>query len=118
MREARKELATIQDQLTETQWNLAQIILEIPSGRIATYGCLAEIHERRHGQALVPVMVGKTRVRLYELLTHDTHVPLHRVATQDDLYSEQDSSYTRWCNMKLRHEEGTYDGHDPWWWGA
>ena len=120
MKEARRELESVYDKLTEIQRNIAQIILEIPSGKIASYRCIALIYKRRHGRELVPLVVAQTRIRLYELLTHNTKVPLHRMATQNDLHSANDSGETKWYNKVLRGREGTYDYDNPdnaWWEG-
>ena len=118
MKEARRELEAISEQLTETQWKLVQIILEIPSSRLATYGCLALIYYRRHDHQISAQMVARTRKKLHGLLTHDTRVPLHRIASEGDLYSKKDSPETQCYNTVLRNREGTYHGHDPWWWGS
>ncbi len=116
MKEARRELESVYDKLTEIQRNIAQIILEIPSGKIASYRCIALIYKRRHGKELVPLVVAQTRGRFYKLLTHDTMVSLHRMATENDLNSTKDSEETRWYNKVLRGREGTSDKPDNAWW--
>ena len=87
------------------------------SSRLATYGCLASIYHRRHGHQIGALTVANARKWLYGLLTHDTRVPLHRIASEGDLHSKNDSPETQCYNRVLRGREGTYDGHDPWWWG-
>ena len=117
MESAQEELRVIEGQPTKWEWNVAQIILEIPPGRLATYGCLAKIAAQRHRNYSPKAYraIGELRKKLYGLLTHDTKVPLHRITTQGDLYSENDSNKTRRENRKRRAEEGTPYDNTAWW---
>ncbi len=117
MKSAQEEPRVIEEQLTEWEWNVAQIILEIPPGRLVTYGCLAKVAAQRHGNCSTKAYraIGNLRMKLYGLLTHDTKVPLHRIATQGDLYSENDSNKTRRENKKRRTEERTPYDNTAWW---
>ena len=120
MKGARKELERIQGQLSDWELDVAQAILEIPSGKLATYGCLARMVAERRGASFgrePSRAVAKLRRKLYGLLTHDTPFPLHRVASKGDLYSKKDTEKTRTYNNRLRDEEGTLREDDPWWCG-
>lgn len=113
-----EELQSIEKQLRnskdEWQWHVTRIITEIPSGHLATYGCIAEIANQRFGHTLIPRNVAWLRRHLYGLLTHDTHVPLHRVAKVGDVESLADSGATKECNDRLRGQEGSLE--NPVWW--
>ena len=51
MKTARKELERIPGQLSDWELDVAQVILEIPRGRLTTYGCLARTVADRRGGA-------------------------------------------------------------------
>ena len=111
-----EELQQIEDQLRERewQWHVAQIIAEIPSGHLATYRCIAKIANHRYGLKIGPRNVAWLRRHLYELLSHDTQVPLHRVAKVGDVNSDADSAITKRYNDRLRRLEGSLT-HPVWW---
>ncbi len=98
----------------EWRWHVAQAIAEVPPGYLATYGAIAEVVNRRHGLNILARNVGWLRGKLYELLTHDTQVPLHRIAKAGDVDSLYDSETTKSYNDRLRIEEGSLE--NPRWW--
>ena len=113
-----KELQGIESQLRtskdEWQWHVTRIIAEIPSGHLATYGCIAKIANQCFGHTLIPQHVAWLRKHLYGLLLHNTHVPLHRIAKAGDVESLADSDKTKKHNDRLRSREGSLD--NPVWW--
>ena len=116
--EMEKELQSIEKQLRnskdEWQWHVTRIIMEIPSGHLATYGCVTEIANQCFGHTLIPRNVAWLRKHLYGLLSHDTQVPLHRVAKAGDVESLADSDKTKIYNDRLRRQEGSLE--NPVWW--
>jgi alkylated DNA nucleotide flippase Atl1 len=98
----------------EWQWHVAQMIATIPSGQLATYGAIAAAVNHIHGHSINARNVAWLRGKLYELLTHDTAVPLHRVAKAGDIESLYDSQETKSINDELRRREGSL--HNPIWW--
>ena len=116
MAEGMEELNQVASQLTPWELDVANIITEIPSGRLATYGCLARFAAKRYGHnENAALAVANFRNKLYGLLGHDTTLPLHRIATQDDRHSRKDSPTTKSYNDRLRAREGTLDLPDAWW---
>ncbi len=113
-----EELQSIEEQLRnskdEWRWHVTCIIAEIPSGHLATYGCIAKIANQSFGHTLIPFNVAWLRRHLYGLLTHDTQVPLHRVAKVGDVKSCADSDKTKEYNDRLRGQEGSLE--NPVWW--
>ena len=93
------------------------MILEIPSGRLATYGCIARIAVHRFGPhgSFTARRVAEFRRTLYEILGHETQVPLHRIAKQGDLTSQADSPETGYENNRRRQREGTPRDSAAWW---
>ena len=116
-REGMDELAGIEWELTAWEMDVARIITEIPSGRLTTYGCLARISGKRHGHSPSAARaVGRLRDKLYTLLDYKTtRVPLHRIASQGDLWSKNDEPETKLENDRRRDREGTMRKSDPWW---
>ncbi len=87
-------------------------ISRIPSGYLATYGRIAEkTNERGHG--ISARNVAWLRERLYQVLGHETRVPLHRVAKQYDVDSLHDSEETKQINDVKRRTEGFF-AHPRW----
>ena len=82
-------------------------------GQLISYGRIAELVRERHDIPVVARTIGWFRRELYRILTHDTTVPLHRVATRGDVESENDSPRTREVNNRLRDQEGSRV--DPHW---
>ncbi len=108
-------------------------IKKIPSGKLATYGCIAEVanRTRRDGPKHIALNVGKLRRTLYDCyrkkgygLKEDSDefkeypIPLHRMATQGDLCSANDSPITGAENCVLRKREGTPCCESAWWDGS
>lgn len=114
----KEELQSLEKQLrsskNEWQWHVAKIITEIPPSHLATYGCIAKIANQHFGHTLTPLNVAWLRKHLYALLTHNTHVPLHRIAKAGDVKSLADSPETREHNDRLRGREGSLE--NPVWW--
>jgi len=120
MKKAKRELRKAQGHFTLWETEVADIMLEIPRGRLATYGCIARIvgqrlniqYEREPSRA-----VANLRMKLYDLLTHDTAFPLHRLASKGDLYGKlgKDSLKTQRYNKAWRKKEGTYRNDNPQW---
>ncbi len=104
-----EELKRIESQLREVEWRwqVTLIISQIPSGYLATYGCIACIANRKHGLNIIARNVAWLRGYLYALLTHDTQLPLHRIAKVNDVDSTADSKETRCYNNRLRGQEGS-----------
>lgn len=111
-----EELEKIREQLEQNpwRWDVAKVIAEIPSGHLATYKCIAQIANRRHGHNLIPRNIAWLRRHLYELLTHDTQVPLHRVMGIGDVNSCHDSAKTKCYNDRLRGQEGSLTKPKLW----
>ena len=122
MDEAQAELEGIEPQLTTWERHVAQVILDIPHGRLATYGEIARIVAERypedHHSAIASRSVGIFRDKLYDWQSRETAIPLHRIASKGDLISAKDSDETRAVNNRLRAEEGTPLNDDAWWYGA
>lgn len=118
-RQGVRELRSIETRLRnsphEWKWYAAQFIAEIPSGKLTTYGCISDLIQHRHGYSPGPRQVGQLRGELYDLLGHETMVPLHRVAKQSDLLSAYDSPTTRQENDRRRDFEGTPLDENAWW---
>ena len=112
-----EELRNIEEQLLEKPWRwyVTQTIAQIPCGYLATYGYIATITNKQHNLNIIPRNVAWLRKHLYSLLTHDTQVPLHRVAKFDDVNSLADSIKTKNYNDRLRGQEGSLT--NPFWLG-
>ncbi len=114
----KKELAKIESFLKEPEnewrWHATQVIAEVPSGYLATYGAIADAVNKRHGLGIIGRNVGWLRKKLYEKFTHYTEVPLHRIAKDGDVGSLHDSSETKLRNDHLRSKEGSLE--NPKWW--
>ena len=80
----------------------------IPYGHVATYGYIASQVESQTGSNPGSRNVAKLRRRLYGILSHDTTLPLHRVAKQGDGESNYDSEETKEINKKRREAEGFF----------
>ena len=98
----------------EWRWHVTRVIAEIPRGHLATYGCIANTVNERFGHAIIARNVAWLRGYLYGILTHDTLVPLHRVAKAGDVHSLADSSETKSYNDRRRGMEGSLT--NPIWW--
>jgi alkylated DNA nucleotide flippase Atl1 len=113
-----EELRSIERDLrnspSEWQWHVARAICQIPRGNLATYGDIAKVVNYRHGLRINARNVAWLRRKLYVLLSHDTKVPLHRVAKNGDVESLADSEITRNYNDRLRDKEGSLN-HPVWW---
>lgn len=106
--------AQLRDSKGEWRWHVTLIITQIPSGHLATYGCIGNVVNQLFGHNLIPRNVAWLRKRLYEELTHDTPVPLHRLAKAGDVQSRADSEITKQYNDRLRGQEGSLT--NPIWW--
>jgi len=104
----------LRDSPGEWQWHVAQMITTILSGQLATYGAIADAVNRRHGLSINARNVAWLRGKLYELLSHETAVPLHRVAKVGDIESLHDSEETKGINDERRQREGSLQ--NPIWW--
>ena len=89
------------------RWFAAKEIDSVPRGRLATYGYIANVVNGKYGLSISARNVGWLRKYLYGKLSHDTNVPLHRIAKQGDVLSCWDSDETKACNAKKRGEEGS-----------
>ena len=105
-----KELRKSKD---EWEFNVYQLIKEIPKGCVITYGGLAKRTNARFGLNINPRNVANLRRKLYGLLTHDTDIPLHRIAKQGDSKSKYDRPETQVYNQRLRSAEGSWP--EPTW---
>lgn len=103
--EVERELRQSKD---EWEHKVYLLILEIPSGHVITYGGLARRANALHDLNIVPRNVANLRRKLYGWLTHDTDVPLHRIATQGDAQSKFDQPLTQQYNERLRTAEGSW----------
>ena len=104
-----EELNYLKQQFGEEnwRWQVTQIIAEIPSGYLATYGRIAEIANQQLGLNVNARNIAWLRRHIYELRTHDTTIPLHRIAKKGDVNSSADSETTRRYNNRLRGQEGS-----------
>lgn len=110
-----EELKRFENQLREVdwRWQVTLIITQIPSGYLATYGCIACIANQKYGLKIIARNVVWLRKYLYALLMHDTQLPLHRIAKVNDDGSTADSEKTRGYNNRLRGLEGSLE--NPRW---
>lgn len=99
----------LENSLNQWRWCAAIEINAIPPGHLATYGYIAKIVEARHGVRVRPRNIAWLRKRLYKIFTHDTEVPLHRIAKAGDVDSLADSEETQACNKQKREAEGSWD---------
>lgn len=106
--------ANLRDSKNEWQWHVAKAISVVPSGYLATYGAIAGAVNRQHGLSITARNVAWLRKHFYWLLSHDTRVPLHRIAKVGDINSIYDSETTKTYNDRLRGEEGSLE--NPRWW--
>ena len=106
--------AQLRNSKEEWQWHVTLIITQIPFGHLATYGCIGNVANQLFGHNLIPRNVAWLRSHLYEELTHDTPVPLHRLAKVRDVQSLADSEITKQYNDRLRGQEGSLT--NPIWW--
>jgi alkylated DNA nucleotide flippase Atl1 len=99
--------------LNAVTWRRAAFaqINAIPHGMLASYGRIAELTNAAVGTTITGRQVAWLRRQLYGFLTHDTEVPMHRVAKQGDALSLHDSDDTRGINTELRTEEGSIGGN-------
>ncbi len=97
----------------EWRWNVTLLITGIPSGYLASYGILAHIYQHQYNRPISARNIAWLREYLYRKLGHDTEIPLHRIAKQNDIYSHFDSEETQIENNKRRTEEGTL-GNPKW----
>ena len=113
-----EELQLIEELLREKEWrwHVTQIIAKIPSGHLATYGCIAEFANHQYDLNIIPRNVAWLRKHLYGLLTHETQVPLHRLTKVGDVNSLADSVKTKSYNDIQRGEEGSLE--NPRWWDS
>lgn len=97
--------------VTATLWQAraVEVILAIPEGYLATYGSIAG----HLGDSNAARSVATLRRLLYGRVGHDTHLPLHRICCQGDVFSMRDSEETRRINTQLRTEEGSLE--NPRW---
>ena len=111
-----EELQHIEKLLREKEWrwHVTQVIAEIPSGYLATYGCIAEFANHQYDLNIIPRNVAWLRKYLYGLLTHETQVPLHRLSKVGDVKSLADSEKTKSYNDNWRGEEGSLE-NTRWW---
>lgn len=88
-------------------------IKAIPSGYLASYGRIASLVGQKTGHNPGARSVAWLRRELYKILTHQTKVPLHRVAKAGDIHSLADSDDTKDFNDTIREQEGFFT--DPKW---
>ena len=100
---------------SKNQWELKayRLIKKIPKGWVITYGGLAKRVNGKHGLKIIARNVANLRNKLYDLLGHESNVPLHRIAKKGDSRSEYDSPKTQEYNKRLRGAEGSWP--DPRW---
>jgi alkylated DNA nucleotide flippase Atl1 len=100
---------------SKNQWEYKVFLLiqELPAGCVITYGGLAKRANSRFGLNLVPRNIANLRRKLYLRCGHDTNIPLHRIATQGDGMSKNDSPITQVYNQRLRSAEGSWP--EPKW---
>ena len=112
------ELRNIEEKLKKSEnqwhWHVAQAISEVPRGYLATYGAIAEVVNQDYHLNIGARNVAWLRKKLYSLLSHNTKVPLHRIAKEGDVESLGDSETTKMYNDRLREEEGSLA--NPKWW--
>ena len=96
------------------QWHVATLITRVPSGRLITYGRLAEWANASYGLRVGASNVAWLRTHLQNLLGDNTAVPLHRLAKAGDLYSRRETAARKRLNEQLRASEGSLAR--PLWW--
>jgi len=94
------------------EWQLKVFSLfndkDIPSGYLISYGELARQANHKFGLRLGPRNVAWLRGKLYGILGHDTDIPIHHIANQDDAESTKDHPHTQKINREKRTAEGSY----------
>jgi len=96
----------LMDSKNDWRWRTAMLFCRIPYGRLITYGELAKSINAKYSLNITARNVAWLRKYLYRLLTHQTTVPLHRIAKKGDIHSRFDSIKTKSYNDKLRQMEG------------
>ena len=112
-----EQIALVESKLagSPNDWrrNVFDLILRIPAGYLISYGDLARWANREHGLHIGPRNAGWLRARIYDIVGHETDIPIHRIATQGDAESTKDQPYTQVVNRQKRTAEGTYP-HPKW----
>ena len=114
MSELKKYEKILRNSRNEWHWKVACLITKIPKGYLVSYGDLANYANKKYSLNLRALNIGWLRRYLYKILTHNTTVPLHRIATKGDVDSGKDSRKTRALNNKLRAREGIFTKL-KWW---
>ncbi|MCF8308087.1 MAG: MGMT family protein [Bacteroidales bacterium] len=118
MKEIPKDLQAISENLKSSknqwEWIIVQIICEMPYGKSASYGTIAEFANKNKNLPIIPRNLAILRNKLYSKLGYDTEVPLHRVANIGDFNSNYDSEETKFVNDINREQEGSLN-NNSWW---
>ena len=113
-----EDLARLEDTLRASpqgwQWHVATLIARVPTGRLITYGRLAEWANTSYGLHLGASNVAWLRRHLQNLLGDAAALPLHRLAKTGDPYSRRESPARKRLNDQLRAPEGSL-AHPLWW---
>ena len=113
-----EDLARLEDTLRASpqawQWHVATLIARVPSGRLITYGRLAEWANTSFDLHIGASNVAWLRRHLQSLLGDSTALPLHRLAKTDDPYSRRETPARKRLNDQRRASEGSL-AHPLWW---
>ncbi len=111
-------LENLEDELRKSphqwRWHAAQVIGDVPSGHLCSYGVIAAETNRRTGLRISPRNVAWLRRHLYDRTNRKTAIPLHRLAKAGDTSGGADSQRTRDDERALRMREGSWER--PQWW--
>ena len=101
--------AELRPELNDWEWSVYRLIDDgvIPPGFLISYGRLNRLASERIGVSPGARQIARLRRKLYGLLTHQTSVPLHRIAKKGDVHSLADSVQTRAENNRRRGAEGS-----------
>lgn len=95
------------------KWYATLAICKIPKGKIASYQTVSEYCNSKYYTSITPILLANLRRELYRKTSRATDIPLHRLASKNDICMRKDSAQTRRDGMKRRTEENTYNM--IWW---
>lgn len=109
------ELSYLKPFLTESknewEWKVTQLITQIPSGHLITYGELARWTREEYDLSICARNTANCRRKIYHILRErkpDFKMPLHRIIKKEDIWGAEDSDRTRPDNEKKRRPEGSW----------
>jgi alkylated DNA nucleotide flippase Atl1 len=106
-----QQAAFVESQLkgSPNDWKVKtfHLIHKIPRGYLITYGDLAKWVNKEYGLKIISQNTARLRGEIYDLIQHDTDIPIHRIAKKGDTESSYDHKVTQQFNRRKRGDEGT-----------